>query len=615
LPIHTNSAGDVLVYGQARDAAGAQPLAGRVYVRLSAPDAAGVRGRGVVMTSRTPMPSVGSGATLEPFLEMPMYPMMLEDAAAGQPAVVRFRADLQNVPLQSRSCLARARSVGVEPQLDGRSASPLPSPLDGLLASGSTMRTMLGSVALDGHAMGDGSSNRGWMMLAQVAPPEGTSANDLALFAFEEPDRAGGRLVARESALLSGDAAIETVWSSNGLADGVFFRDGYGRVVVCGRGLTAPSMSNADVIVRWTRGETASEDESRMLLRTGSGLTPPGSRVSALGWRGLSVNSEGQIAFVGREPADAVYVLTDDLPLGVVPTRQTPALLTCVVGQGSAIENLPATNTLALLAGPPAISNAPTRAGGDFPASVGAGYIASRVFISNASDNSVDTAICVSARAEDGSWRTRAVIREGQRVPGLRADVVIDDLRGTFANAHRRSLSVNVRGQVLVFVPLRGAGVTTDNNGALVAFDPRAGVQLLHRKGTAMTFGGEAYERTRPILTSTNADVNIAGQSPNLTDAGECVFAVELNSATSLVVSMQLPVTPVCDSIDFDNDELFPEDGDLVDFLVVLAGGQCERERLGLGPCNDIDFNNDGLFPSDDDVVGFLRVLAGGSCP
>jgi hypothetical protein len=65
----------------------------------------------------------------------------------------------------------------------------------------------------------------------------------------------------------------------------------------------------------------------------------------------------------------------------------------------------------------------------------------------------------------------------------------------------------------------------------------------------------------------------------------------------------------VCDDIDFNNDTLFPDDTDLVDFLSVLAGGPCST-----GNCSDIDFNNDGLFPDDNDLVSFLRVLAGGPC-
>jgi hypothetical protein len=62
-----------------------------------------------------------------------------------------------------------------------------------------------------------------------------------------------------------------------------------------------------------------------------------------------------------------------------------------------------------------------------------------------------------------------------------------------------------------------------------------------------------------------------------------------------------------CDSIDFDNDGLFPTDNDLIEYFAVMAGDDCSN-------CNSIDFNNDGIYPSDDDTVAFLRVLAGGSC-
>jgi hypothetical protein len=65
-----------------------------------------------------------------------------------------------------------------------------------------------------------------------------------------------------------------------------------------------------------------------------------------------------------------------------------------------------------------------------------------------------------------------------------------------------------------------------------------------------------------------------------------------------------------CNSIDFNNDGLFPDDTDLLDFLSVLAGGPCSTPA-----CASIDFNNDGLFPDDTDLLDFLSVLAGGPCP
>jgi hypothetical protein len=62
-----------------------------------------------------------------------------------------------------------------------------------------------------------------------------------------------------------------------------------------------------------------------------------------------------------------------------------------------------------------------------------------------------------------------------------------------------------------------------------------------------------------------------------------------------------------CDSPDFNNNGVFPEDADILDFFAVLAGGNCES-------CNDIDFNNDEVFPDDQDILDFFTVLAGGEC-
>jgi hypothetical protein len=62
-----------------------------------------------------------------------------------------------------------------------------------------------------------------------------------------------------------------------------------------------------------------------------------------------------------------------------------------------------------------------------------------------------------------------------------------------------------------------------------------------------------------------------------------------------------------CDDIDFNNNDVFPEDQDVIDFFNVLAGATCTQ-------CNDIDFNNNDVFPEDQDVIDFFTVLAGGEC-
>ncbi len=67
---------------------------------------------------------------------------------------------------------------------------------------------------------------------------------------------------------------------------------------------------------------------------------------------------------------------------------------------------------------------------------------------------------------------------------------------------------------------------------------------------------------------------------------------------------------PGCDSIDFNNNTVFPEDQDVIDFFVVLSGGECSPGNT----CNDIDFNNNQVFPEDQDVIDFFNVLAGAEC-
>ncbi len=62
-----------------------------------------------------------------------------------------------------------------------------------------------------------------------------------------------------------------------------------------------------------------------------------------------------------------------------------------------------------------------------------------------------------------------------------------------------------------------------------------------------------------------------------------------------------------CDSIDFNANNVYPEDFDVIDFMNVLAGATCQQ-------CNDIDFNNNDVYPEDADVIAFFRVLAGGQC-
>ncbi|HEX2838678.1 MAG TPA: choice-of-anchor X domain-containing protein [Phycisphaerales bacterium] len=70
------------------------------------------------------------------------------------------------------------------------------------------------------------------------------------------------------------------------------------------------------------------------------------------------------------------------------------------------------------------------------------------------------------------------------------------------------------------------------------------------------------------------------------------------------------PCGPACDSIDFNNDGLFPDTMDIDDFLSVFSGGPCSNDPS----CGDIDYNNDGLFPDTLDIDALLSVFSGGPC-
>ncbi len=61
--------------------------------------------------------------------------------------------------------------------------------------------------------------------------------------------------------------------------------------------------------------------------------------------------------------------------------------------------------------------------------------------------------------------------------------------------------------------------------------------------------------------------------------------------------------------MDFNNNQVFPEDQDVIDFLHVLAGGVCAGSPFSA--CDSIDINANGLFPEDADVIAFFNRLSG----
>jgi hypothetical protein len=95
-----------------------------------------------------------------------------------------------------------------------------------------------------------------------------------------------------------------------------------------------------------------------------------------------------------------------------------------------------------------------------------------------------------------------------------------------------------------------------------------------------------------------------------VTDAGE--YTCEVRTDCGGVVTQPVTVRYVqfcCNDIDFNNNDVFPEEQDVTDFFAAVAG---DTTCL---TCDPIDFNNNGVFPEDQDVIDFFNVLAGGTCP
>ena len=123
-------------------------------------------------------------------------------------------------------------------------------------------------------------------------------------------------------------------------------------------------------------------------------------------------------------------------------------------------------------------------------------------------------------------------------------------------------------------------------------------------------------------VSSVNTGGVITWTIPALTEAQAGTWRVVVSNAdgtaTSTDFSVQIalpgsPQCPVCDSIDFNQNAVFPEEQDVIDFFTVLAGGACPYP-LPIGQVCDIDFNNNQVFPEDQDIIDFFTVLAGGEC-
>jgi hypothetical protein len=102
-----------------------------------------------------------------------------------------------------------------------------------------------------------------------------------------------------------------------------------------------------------------------------------------------------------------------------------------------------------------------------------------------------------------------------------------------------------------------------------------------------------------PVATGASIEID--------TPASTTTYFVRTSSACGASLCQSVTVNVGTGDVDFNNDTIFPDDGDILDFFGVLSGSSCPT-------CDSVDFNGDTVFPDDADIVEFFNVLAGGTC-
>ncbi|HLP83156.1 MAG TPA: hypothetical protein VK157_02305 [Phycisphaerales bacterium] len=140
--------------------------------------------------------------------------------------------------------------------------------------------------------------------------------------------------------------------------------------------------------------------------------------------------------------------------------------------------------------------------------------------------------------------------------------------------------------------------------------DPLRNSVLVYRGQTTLLREGTEFDLNEDGVLNDNAYVaGFVRDGVAIADNGDIYVLVNVRGIAGNVTGNAVLTlrAPTCSSIDFNNNGVFPEDQDVIDFFDVLAGATCAT-------CSSIDFNNDCVFPSDDDVIAYFRVLAGGTC-
>ncbi len=192
--------------------------------------------------------------------------------------------------------------------------------------------------------------------------------------------------------------------------------------------------------------------------------------------------------------------------------------------------------------------------------------------------------------ATDGfiSFNGVMIAREGQLVGGLA-------LGGTFGAA-----TLLPNGTVIAIGTLGGVE-------SLLSISPFSGtIQVVAKVGDSLDFNIDGVADA--TLNDFNASATVGPGLDGTLASGPYVNVDITPISTGVQVEAIIGLGQrSCDTIDFNNDGVFPDDQDVVDLFAVLSGSVCSA-------CNDIDFNNNGVFPEDQDVIDFFVVLAGGAC-
>ncbi len=188
----------------------------------------------------------------------------------------------------------------------------------------------------------------------------------------------------------------------------------------------------------------------------------------------------------------------------------------------------------------------------------------------------------------------------------------IDSLDGTGSFPEGDFLRVTADGQQIFRESFANATQTQDQT-----YVAPPGGQLARRidlgfSGPGSFYTDSAYDmgvdgRFQNIAhTASTLTISFLIEGPGIQDLGDESWAMD-------ELTISLVGGDVCDSIDFNRNDVFPEDQDIIDFFSVLAGGLCPYAPP-VGQVCDIDFNNNDVFPEDADVIDFFTVLAGGDC-